>query len=115
MRALLAVLITLTMSSAIAKTFTLPDGTKLTLTDPPDEWLNKPFDGYVEYNALEPDHLVKTCSGLVGKSERWGCALLSGAYCQVIYNKDLPAEVLEVLIRHEVAHCRGWPRYHPVD
>jgi hypothetical protein len=103
------------MSSAIAATFTLPDGTKLTVLDPPDEWLNKRFDGYIEYSALEPDHLARTCSALVGKYEPWGCALLSGGYCQVIYNKDLPAEVLEALIRHEVAHCHGWPRYHPMD
>jgi hypothetical protein len=42
-----------------------------------------------------------------------GCAYLGEQLCLVVIRRDISASRYAEVLRHELAHCRGWPGHHP--
>lgn len=43
-----------------------------------------------------------------------GCAMIGPNHCDIYLDKDLAySQKFWCLVRHEVAHCKGWPASHP--
>ena len=56
------------------------------------------------------------CEFRTGSPEELGCAvLLEGEFCEILIQENLPKRIKDHLIRHERAHCAGWPADHPMD
>jgi hypothetical protein len=44
-----------------------------------------------------------------------GCAIVSGNTCYVTIRSELNAGNRALVLRHEQAHCNGWPQNHATD
>src|SRR5688572_17978722 len=54
--------------------------------------------------------LNRTCPGA---PDSLACAWVEGSTCKVALAPSLRGERRRVNMRHEVAHCNGWPGHHP--
>lgn len=87
----------------------------LFIATPPPERYDFPYKGeltIVRVHRLEANRLCDsqrtTVFGNVG-----ACAILhSASRCTIIINVDSVMTETS-LLRHEVAHCNGWPGHHP--
>jgi hypothetical protein len=83
---------------------------------PPVEY-DHPFMGVVIVTRLDREALVKRCV----IPNAWGCAHHYGPTCEVTIGIDdilvMPLTNIRVpwqaVYRHEIAHCNGWPWFHP--
>ena len=48
-----------------------------------------------------------------GSSQRYGCAFIIEKKCFVFVNSALKRTEKAAVLRHEFAHCNGWPANHP--
>jgi hypothetical protein len=78
----------------------------------PPQWDGKKFSGTLRIIYDSPLAIRFKC-GLLASA----CADLEGKICtiRVPYSDGSPASVrtVRLLIRHETAHCVGWPAHHP--
>ena len=84
-------------------------------TEPPAEWLDKPYSGTIGVVQLEPEMLKDICTSRLGEFEDMGCAVVIPDYCGIWIRNDLPPLEYDLVLRHETAHCKGWPQSHPLD
>lgn len=71
----------------------------------PPVQFDRPFRGPTTIRFLTLDQLAHLCGG-----PALGCTAIGGARCDInIAHVGQDAE----LIRHERAHCNGWPAWHP--
>lgn len=74
---------------------------------PPAEF-DHPYDGQLEIVYADPTEVSALCNhGTLVKS----CARSGEGRCKIIFPKDVgtyPKRTLELLMRHEIAHCNGW-------
>lgn len=96
----------------------------------PDEWLatprhvlppekyDHPYKGeltIVRANSLAA--IRSFCPRLAFQTNLLGCAYLNGAQCTVVMRDDAAIKAAgwepEIVRRHEIGHCNGWPPSHP--
>jgi hypothetical protein len=55
-------------------------------------------------------HLGAACQD---RLQRYGCSFVKGGVCWVLVAITLPPGWYSGVVRHEKAHCNGWPGHHP--
>lgn len=78
-----------------------------TVLIPPPEY-DRPYTGRLEIEYVEPGEAAKLCD--LGHRNR-ACADVGNGWCRIIFPKDTGVysrKTLELLMRHEIAHCNGW-------
>lgn len=83
--------------------------------EPPAKWLTKPYSGTIGVVQLEPAMLKDICTSRLGLFEDVACAVVIPDYCGIWIRNDLPPLEYDAVLRHEKAHCAGWPGDHPLD
>lgn len=74
---------------------------------PPTEY-DRPYVGTLDIVYAEPKEIGTLC-GLPGIVK--ACAMTSPGHCRIIFPMDTgvyPRKTLDLLMRHEIAHCNGW-------
>lgn len=74
---------------------------------PPPQF-DRAYTGPLEIEYVEPADVSKICD--MGIRVR-ACAIVSISGCRIIFPRDTgvyPRKTLELLMRHEIAHCNGW-------
>jgi hypothetical protein len=90
-------------------------GISYSLTMPDDHWFeNQPLAPIV-IRTLPGNEATAYCTEIVERAEDIGCALLSINECLITLNADLDPDLYTAALKHEAAHCRGWPADHPTD
>lgn len=80
--------------------------------EPPARF-DHPYDGPVELQYLPKADIRRECGQDKFTS---GCAWVEGGTCHVLialYTPKVSVARRPVLVRHEIAHCNGWPGDHP--
>ncbi len=78
---------------------------------PPPQY-DYPYQGEVVINyVLSPDEMNRRCYG-VGR-QIIACAFTGDGHCTILIWSQVASEQRPTLIRHELAHCNGWPAHHP--
>jgi hypothetical protein len=69
------------------------------------------FDGQVVEHRLSNEAAAMACAriGVSGAS----CMIKSGATCVIYIPTGYGKAMTAYYNKHEVAHCNGWPPYHP--
>jgi hypothetical protein len=108
-RGLLAVL-------ATSATLAIPSGASASPLEPPERF-DHPYPGDVQINLMDSRFVGKECREWgAGKSpsDAVGCAWVADdGTCVVVIAKRTKKAPIEAIIRHEIAHCNGWPADHP--
>lgn len=78
---------------------------------PPPEW-DRPFRGQV-VETRRPYYAAKIICARKGARGVDGCSWVERGVCHIVYSIDHPDHVQESIVRHERAHCNGWPAHHP--
>ena len=73
--------------------------------EPPARYAKGPYIARVEIRDWPPEFVRLYCG------EAPGCALVGKAKCIIILVNGIPDR--GGALRHERAHCRGWPQDHP--
>jgi hypothetical protein len=85
---------------------------------PPAQY-DRPYPGKITVTRAEHSQMHKLCAGAspVMPTILYGCAKGNAEHCTIVIVSD---DVLdrfnisaEMLLRHERAHCNGWPWHHP--
>lgn len=78
---------------------------------PPAEY-DHPYSLPISIQTVSLEDVPAAC-GLKGHID--ACAFRHPLACRVIYPRvqDVGTDKLVALIRHETAHCNGWPANHP--
>jgi len=74
---------------------------------PPAEF-DRAYTGPLEIEYAAPADVNALCA--TGRYVR-ACAIIGDGWCKIILPKDTgvyPRKTLELLMRHEIAHCNGW-------
>ena len=101
---------------SVAEPFVFPkNGILYEMPMPHDQWFEKPLIGPVKITKGEAKFVEDYCSQVTGKFEDIGCAAISTNVCFILINQTLPSRVYDAVLRHETAHCHGWPAEHPTD
>ena len=74
---------------------------------PPPRFVH-PYMGHLEVRYVPYEVANDICPFSQG-ARGWGCAIVRDGSCLVILVDGASEDVL----RHEVAHCNGWPGEHP--
>lgn len=111
----LSLFIFMSVANSSAGVFEMPDGTRWMTFDPPEKWFDVPYEGEIRIKIYEADHLKEVCSMLAGTEILHGCAQRWPYFCMIWVSAALPPDFQENIIRHEKAHCHGWPNTHPID
>jgi hypothetical protein len=81
---------------------------------PPIEY-DYPYTGKLTIERVTSEQLMARCSAATAIS--LGCAFSGSGNCFVLLVDDTSIKALgwtyDLLLRHELAHCNGWPAYHP--
>lgn len=104
----------LAVTTTWADEMPLPESPFLPI-DPPAKWANAPYKGRIIITFPDPETTAEYCTQDAGKREEMGCAFRTEYICSVFVANNLGGAVRDLVVRHEEAHCRGWPRDHPVD
>jgi hypothetical protein len=83
--------------------------------DPPAEY-NHPYTGELTVHLIDRANVWRECSENGRHKVRRdaaGCAELDGDTCTVYLAKRTRRAPLDAILRHEIAHCNGWPADHP--
>jgi hypothetical protein len=80
---------------------------------PPPQYDHPYLGGKVLIHRLSDWQARRRCE-MVGLGPVDGCAYIHGGRdCHVVVSTARPAQVQSTVVRHEVAHCNGWPADHP--
>lgn len=84
---------------------------------PPSEY-DHPYPGDVQINLMDSQFVGKECrawSGQPAPFDAAGCAWVADddTCVVVLAGRTRKAPIADIL-RHEIAHCNGWPADHPV-
>jgi len=78
---------------------------------PPPRW-DFPYRGKLTVQRLDPARLAVACQSTVGPFQILaGCAAVGRGWCRVYISTLSPDPTCS--LKHEIAHCNGWPRSHP--
>lgn len=78
------------------------------LLQPPAAY-DHPYRGQVIEQRLSQGEIFRLCRGPTE-----GCAWVRNDACHIALPRDEKDARLVALMRHhEIAHCNGWPAYHP--
>jgi hypothetical protein len=81
---------------------------------PPKKY-DYPYKGKLTIEEVTQEQLVAQC--MAANMFSLGCAFPRGDNCRIILRDEKTIEAggwtKELLIRHETAHCNGWPGDHP--
>lgn len=78
---------------------------------PPIEY-DHPYHGELVVNyVMSPDEMNRRCYGT--SLQIVGCAFLGDGHCTILILDGVVPKVRDILLRHEIGHCNGWPRDHP--
>ncbi len=78
---------------------------------PPPQY-DYPYKGQLVINyILSQEEINRRCYSV--SMATVGCAFLGEGHCTILIWRGVTEKRMEVLIRHEVAHCNGWPKDHP--
>ena len=91
------------------------DGTTSYVVTPPQRYLDAPYEWEIRVNSLPRIEVFEECFYGSGKPEQIGCARPWPKACDIYISNDLPEETHKIVLRHELAHCHGWPGNHPLD
>jgi len=82
---------------------------------PPPAEYDRPWTGPGVLHVVpsRPDIVRALCAGAPGAPLALACAIRSGADCWILIARDLDPRRHGALLRHERAHCNGWPASHP--
>lgn len=79
----------------------------------PPEAFDRPYDGILIVEYVKPDAVTALCKG--ARSARGkivaACAMRRAGICRIVFPLDTgvhPRKRLDLLMRHEIAHCNGW-------
>lgn len=115
MRTLAAALILLaTATTASGDSFRDKDGSYWTGFDIPARYLDAPYTGELRMHVLPRKEIHEVCERLTGKAAQFGCADVWPIACDVYVANDMPGKLHDHVVKHELAHCRGWPADHPM-
>lgn len=115
MRAVLAAAMLMAgLLPASAGVFADKDGTLYEIVDPPADWFDRPAPR-IEPRLLPRERAFLVCKLATKKAGQFGCATAYQTVCDVTVVEDLPKPLRDAVMRHERAHCHGWPADHPVD
>lgn len=84
-------------------------------TQPPPARFDHPFNGVTDIRQINAKTVHKQCGKLLGLNIRGvvrGCANVVAGVCVIYIAKKSDALDFDLLIRHERAHCNGWPPNH---
>lgn len=73
--------------------------------EPPPQY-QRPYLGHLTIRYVHPEVSRKACGSVAA------CAFPLGARCVIIINREYAGH-RDALVRHEQAHCLGWPGSHP--
>lgn len=81
----------------------------------PPERYDYPFPGEVVVRQLSAADAEQACrfSQIIPGREGAGCMWREGPRCVVVISASTPNYA--ATLRHEVAHCNGWPEDHPSE
>lgn len=79
---------------------------------PPPARYDHPFRGRLVINYV--DDIVRSCQAGNVFGRVVGCAYLGRGQCTILIAKGVSEQMRQDLIRHETAHCNGWPANHPM-
>jgi len=81
---------------------------------PPAEY-DRPYTGKLTVEVVTLAQLLATCSTALASS--LGCAFPGPNRCRIILLDEAHIQAVgwtvELMLRHERAHCNGWPGDHP--
>ena len=102
----------LTLAAAILAAAPAFAGTRL---DPPAQY-DHAYAGEVDLRQISRANVWKECSrdGAVKmRRDVAGCARVQEGVCIIHLAMKTRRAPLEAILRHEIAHCNGWPGHHP--
>jgi len=76
---------------------------------PPQRW-DFPYRGKLSVHYLDGPQLAARC-GSVPFGMLTACAYMARGSCLVYISRNSPNPACS--LKHEIAHCNGWPRNHP--
>ena len=82
-------------------------------TDAPARYSRGPYLKPLVVRIVPLGTLHKVCARF-GARQSNGCAILTKKRCYIYLNKNLAYYWRVGVLRHEQAHCRGWPASHPL-
>jgi hypothetical protein len=77
---------------------------------PPPQY-DKPYGGKLTKRMEPLADIAKLCG-----SGKWACARVGGNACEIIIPElggAITLALQNVVVRHEIGHCNGWPGDHP--
>jgi hypothetical protein len=81
---------------------------------PPVEY-DRPYNGKLTVERVTPEELRAQCASAVQSS--LGCSFPRANSCRIILVDEALIRAVgwtvELMLRHERAHCNGWPQSHP--
>src|SRR3990167_11282728 len=114
---LAAALMFAAISGTSAGTLTDRNGRAWSYVDPPAKWSKAPYSGTTRVFYLPESEVNDICRsyGVTNTTDKFfGCSVPSPAICLVYITKDESDHVRQIILRHETAHCAGWPANHPL-
>lgn len=78
------------------------------IVEEPPARFDHAFRGTVAVMYGSEADMIARCRRMV-----FACALIGPGRCMIVIWNDLPDATKQTLIRHERAHCNGWPAHHP--
>ena len=114
MRATLAALLLIAATSVIPASADKYEEQYVREMEAAERWLTKPYSGEITVIRVPWREVVEACEGS-GYKAIFGCALVGKKSCDVLIADDLVGPGYEDVLKHERAHCHGWPGHHPID
>jgi hypothetical protein len=94
-----------------------PVGSGYSVIEPPAKWQFEPIDP-VEIIELPQAQIISFCSVTTEGYEQFGCtrqASPESPHCRIFIAREAYENFKKRLVKHEIAHCNGWPGDHPMD
>jgi hypothetical protein len=104
--------------AALSVSAALTTGAAASPLEPPERF-DHPYPGDVQINLMDSRFVGKKCrEWCAGRSpaDAVGCAWVaddSARTCVVVIAARTKKAPIEAILRHEIAHCNGWPADHP--
>lgn len=64
----------------------------------------------IPVKIVRAEHIPKICRN---PAQKIGCSFAGGPRCVIYIARKLPKDWYSGVLRHEKAHCNGWPGHHP--
>ena len=82
-------------------------------TDAPPRYASGPYLAPLTVRTVPLPKLQRVCA-LYGRNQSNGCAILTKKRCTIYLRTGMDPGWRDGVLRHEQAHCRGWPASHPL-